>query len=527
MWGEPVIRLTVADVLAELERRAPGLAETQAGSTGREIRAVWLAEDLRDIGDGPPQALIVLSRAASREAQGYKLDVALRRLGDVAGLVLQSEAPRPSLSALALARREDLPLIRLTRPSDVTQLLTAVVRMLDDQLPTLLERAVDVCNTVDALESAELTAAELLQRSDANRIFGLAVGDRDPALPGLPAVLTDPTGPWVQRRPTSAAEDTLAHLVTWRISAAMTKRSIEAERAEQLSRLSAGELLNQLLDSTTEDSGPLLRRAADMGIRVEAWNQVVDLEFANLLEIAHDDAVAAYHHAQTLSRIAAQAAAHHDGRWTMAPRAGGVLLLRTHGHPDGPADLRRRRAAVQTVLNAAAESSPGIEILCGVGGSHEGLHGLRASRAEADSALQSARLRGAANEPVLFDAPGLSRLLVEWYSSSSVRHSIDDLLAPLASLGKAKQKEYFTTLQVYLENNRSVSRTSKQLYLHRNTVAYRIRRILDVLDVDLDDPNQFLAVNLACYASSMPHGAGGPAAQASSGRQRTQQTRVE
>jgi DNA-binding PucR family transcriptional regulator len=111
---------------------------------------------------------------------------------------------------------------------------------------------------------------------------------------------------------------------------------------------------------------------------------------------------------------------------------------------------------------------------------------------------------------MLFDAPGLSRLLVEWYSSSSVRHSIDDLLAPLAGLGKVKQKEYSTTLRVYLENNRSVSRTSEQLYLHRNTVAYRIRRVLDVLGVDLDDPNQFLALYLACYASTMPHGSAGP-----------------
>jgi sugar diacid utilization regulator len=505
-----MIRLTVASVLTELERRAPGLAELLAGSPDREVRVVFLAEDLKDLGDCPPQALVVLGRAASRGAEGYKLDVALRRLDDVAGLVLQSEAPRPSLSALALARREDLALVRLTRPADVTQLLTAIIRIFDEQLPTLLERAMGVCHDVDALESEDLTDDDILRRSGATRIFGLALGDRDPLLTGIPAVLTDPDGPWLQREPTVASEDALAQLTMWRISAAMTRRSIETRRAEQLSLLSAGELLNQLLDSTTEESGPLMRRAADIGVRVEAWNQVVNLEFSNLLEIAQDDPIAAYHHTQTLSRVAAQSAAHHEGRWTMAPRAGGVLLVRSLNHPDGPAELRRLRVAVQTVLDSAVESLPGVEVLCGVGGSHEGLQGLRASRAEADSALQSARLRSAVNEPVLFDAPGLSRLLVEWYSSSSVRHSIDDLLAPLATVGKARQKEYTTTLRVYLENNRSISRTSQQLYLHRNTVTNRIRRILQVLEVDLDDPNQFLAVYLACYASSMPHGPGNP-----------------
>jgi sugar diacid utilization regulator len=505
-----MIRLTVASVLTELERRAPGLTELLAGSPDREVRVVCLTEDLKELGDCPPRALVVLGRAASRDAEGYKLDVALRRLDDVAGLVLQSEAPRPSLSALALARREDLALVRLTRQADITHLLTTIIRMFDEQLPTLLERTMGVCEEVDRLGSADVGDQDLLRRSGAARLFGLTLGDRTPRLAGIPAVPTDPDGPWLQREPTVAPEDALARLLMWRLSAAMTKRSIETDRAEQLSMLSAGELLNQLLESTTEESAPLMRRAADIGIHVEAWNQVVNLEFANLLSIAQNDPVTAYHYSQTLGRVAAQTASRHEGGWTMAPRAGGVLLLRTLNHPGGPAELRRLRSAVQTVLTSVVESVSDLQVLCGIGGSHEGLQGLRASRAEADSALQSARLRDAFNEPVLFDAPGLNRLLVEWYSSTAVRQSIDDLLAPLAALGKTRQNEYSTTLRVYLENYRSVSRTSQQLYLHRNTVAYRIRRVLEVLEIDLDDPNQFLAIYLACYASSMPHGPGSP-----------------
>lgn len=502
-----MVRLTVADVLGELDRRTPGLAELVVGAPDREVRACWLAEDLREVGGAPSHALVVLGRAASAEAQGYKLDVALRRLGSVAGLVLQADAPPPSLSALALARREDLPLVRLTRAGDVTSVLTVVVRMLDAQLPTLLERAVRVCHEVDRLETNDIDGEDLLVRSGAAELFGLALGTRDPERVGIPAVLTERGGRWLQRTPTVVVEDSLAQLSMWRIAAAMTRRAIEADRAEQLSLLSAGELLNQLLDATTEHSGPLLRRAAEIGIHVEAWNEVVNVEFANLLAVAQDDPVTAYHYSQTLSRVAAQSAARQDGSWTMAPRAGGVLLLRNRSHPDGPAGLRRLRSDVQTVLDRVVQTFPAVRVLCGIGGAHEGLVGLWASRAEADSALQSARLRGAFDEPVLFDAPGLSRLLVEWYSSSSVRQSIEDLLAPLGALSPAKQQEYSTTLRVYLENNRSVGRTAAQLYLHRNTVAYRIAKVLDVLGVDLDDPNQFLAVYLACYAQSMPRGA--------------------
>ena len=48
--------------------------------------------------------------------------------------------------------------------------------------------------------------------------------------------------------------------------------------------------------------------------------------------------------------------------------------------------------------------------------------------------------------------------------------------------------ELFRTLQIYLENERSISRTSEVLYTHRNTVLYRIRKIQDLFDHDLSDP---------------------------------------
>ena len=47
--------------------------------------------------------------------------------------------------------------------------------------------------------------------------------------------------------------------------------------------------------------------------------------------------------------------------------------------------------------------------------------------------------------------------------------------------------ELFRTLQIYLENERSISRTSEALYTHRNTVLYRIRKIQDLFDHDLSD----------------------------------------
>src|SRR5262245_56952549 len=68
---------------------------------------VWLVEDLSRVAGQPPGAVLVLTEAASRQAAGYRLDVALRdaaAAGAVA-LVLTAEGAELDRSTAALADR--------------------------------------------------------------------------------------------------------------------------------------------------------------------------------------------------------------------------------------------------------------------------------------------------------------------------------------------------------------------------------------------------------------------------------------
>lgn len=56
---------------------------------------------------------------------------------------------------------------------------------------------------------------------------------------------------------------------------------------------------------------------------------------------------------------------------------------------------------------------------------------------------------------------------------------------------------YVTMLRAYLDNNMSPTHTQRALYLHRNTFAYRLRRLLEILDMDLDDPDTRLHLQIA------------------------------
>lgn len=91
-------------------------------------------------------------------------------------------------------------------------------------------------------------------------------------------------------------------------------------------------------------------------------------------------------------------------------------------------------------------------------------------------------------------------MLLAWSSSDSARRAIDDLLAPLDRLGGAKTEAAVQTLAAYLSEQGSLVRAGARLHLHRNAVAYRIRRIAALLHADLADPDDRFALELACRA---------------------------
>lgn len=55
-----------------------------------------------------------------------------------------------------------------------------------------------------------------------------------------------------------------------------------------------------------------------------------------------------------------------------------------------------------------------------------------------------------------------------------------------------KTKEMLHTFRIYLENNRIMADTAKDLYVARNTLVYRVKKAMELLDLLLDDRNRRL-----------------------------------
>ncbi|MFJ6533973.1 PucR family transcriptional regulator [Microbacterium sp. NPDC091662] len=135
-------------------------------------------------------------------------------------------------------------------------------------------------------------------------------------------------------------------------------------------------------------------------------------------------------------------------------------------------------------------------VATGIGSLQGGPEGLAATLDEAGDAARIAASRSATGWFVRVDSLGLEQLLLAWTGNDTFVPAAESLLAPLQEGGG----ELLTTLSSYLDNESGIAATATALGLHRNTVAVRIRRVQELLGIDLTDPEARLALHLACRA---------------------------
>lgn len=105
-------------------------------------------------------------------------------------------------------------------------------------------------------------------------------------------------------------------------------------------------------------------------------------------------------------------------------------------------------------------------------------------------------------EPVnSYDQVFFLALLQEFQRRSEKDFSWGNYLHPsleiLLDYDEKNQSQLYRTLEVYLACEASVQKTAKQLYLHRNTVSYRLHRITDLCQVDLSDSQTRFLLNVS------------------------------
>ena len=164
----------------------------------------------------------------------------------------------------------------------------------------------------------------------------------------------------------------------------------------------------------------------------------------------------------------------------------------------------------QAALDQAFQEYPEVPIRCGIGNPARELSAWRDSFRQAGQALEMAR-RFEESKALYFPDLSVYRLLFQFEHNPELIAFQEEILGPL--LAYEGGRELLLTLESYFEHNGNMTQTAEALFIHRNTLIYRLERIAKIADLDLDKPETRLAVQLALHISRMRSGIRGkPAA---------------
>ncbi len=78
--------------------------------------------------------------------------------------------------------------------------------------------------------------------------------------------------------------------------------------------------------------------------------------------------------------------------------------------------------------------------------------------------------------------------------------SFEELVRPLVERDRERRSDLVSTLRAYFASGANASEAADQMFLHRNSMLYRLARIQDLTGLDLKDPSASLALRLGLLA---------------------------
>lgn len=150
---------------------------------------------------------------------------------------------------------------------------------------------------------------------------------------------------------------------------------------------------------------------------------------------------------------------------------------------------------VRLALDDVKAAFPGVRLRAGVGEPREGVRGIAQSIEGARLALAFAESEHGSSVVQRSANMTANRLLHSWLPDGSAREAIIDIIEPLRASDPDGQ--LIATLSTYLDVESNASETAARLHVHRNTVLQRLSRIRELLALDLDEPADRLAVQVA------------------------------
>lgn len=179
-----------------------------------------------------------------------------------------------------------------------------------------------------------------------------------------------------------------------------------------------------------------------------------------------------------------------SGDYVTAVDENSVILIKTIENPRNAEEINSIAQTIVAMMNVEAMRN----VKVAVGTVVDELKSLSKSYKEAKMALDVGKIFYAQKDVITYGTLGIGRLIYQ-LPVNLCKIFIQEVFPD--GVPEELDDETLSTINTFFDNNLNVSETSRQLFLHRNTLVYRIEKLQKALGLDLRNFDDALTFKIA------------------------------
>ena len=152
----------------------------------------------------------------------------------------------------------------------------------------------------------------------------------------------------------------------------------------------------------------------------------------------------------------------------------------------------RLREKAQVIIERVQLAAPQLSLSIGFGRPYAGVRNVKRSHEEAVTSVRLGRAVFGPGRITFLDDLGIFRFLHELKNSPSLRQFYDETGSVLVNHDTRYGAQLVRTLQEYFRAGCNLRKTADALYIHKNSVIYRLKKIEELTGLSLNNPEERL-----------------------------------
>ena len=259
---------------------------------------------------------------------------------------------------------------------------------------------------------------------------------------------------------------------------------------EQNEKNSAEQLFSSILDAENLNREKVFAQARFLNVDLSGEFRVIEFAYHNDRQSHHDDSLTA---GQAVRRIINTEFSYYLSENILVQLQTGTVLALVPSVKISDEKLKEILGRIVDV----AKNQYHTELYVGVGNSTGYLEDVKLSRNEAAAAIKVADISKADNHIYFYRDQGLYTLISKITDDKFLDEFVEKNIGKLIHADEVNDGNLCETLENYLNHNCNVKYTAECMYIHRNTLNYRLDKIQEILGKEFDDLESCLTLKLA------------------------------